>query len=282
MHAVLAMARLHKDYLAGRSVARSGYARYHWQQCLSLFAENLSSKFEGESADAMLITSTLINGLAFVMVDSTDTVNCWPLSSGNHDLQWLSVQPGINLIFQTTFPLHDSSKIKHIFGDMSDSYAMPEVQPIALMTHASKLCELCGITENSNSSNNTYLEALQLVVPLMHIPCVSETIFAHLSFLGNISAKFISLLRKKDHIALLILSYWYAQICTCEAWWIALRSNLECAAICDYLQQNAKDEIVELLGLPAKACGFNLHRHSPRSLSRISIQPQTLIPCEMM
>lgn len=229
----------------------------------------------------MLVTSTLINGIAYALINDACLETCWPFSDRTDDLLWLRIQPGINLIFQATFPLDSSSKVRDIFNDAdNESYLMPELSnPLNLTPD---LCHLCDITETSTPSNNPYLNTLQLLASLMQIPCGPDSVFIHLSFVASARQEFIALLHHKDHQALLILCYWYAIMCAYDCWWISIRSRTECAAICLYLERYASNTIVSLLDTPARACGISLKGQSKVGDYSGELGLQTLMPCAPM
>jgi Fungal Zn(2)-Cys(6) binuclear cluster domain/Fungal specific transcription factor domain len=273
MHAILAMSVLHSQYLKGRKFPPARYAVYHWQQCLFQFSKHVAPSIRDEKADAMLITSTLINGLAFILVNASSVERCWPLSSSPEDLQWVSVQGGIDLIFRATYPLSDSSKIRELFSDVGQESLVIQPTPQEILRQVPRLAALCDIMPGSNSQTNIYFAPLQSLTPLMAIPCTPDTVLLHLGFITSLDARYLSLLREKDHRALLILSCWYGNICTYDCWWTSLRSRIECLAICTYLDRNADDSITSLLDFPAKACGYR---------SAAATEAQTFIPCTTM
>ena len=275
MHAVLTMAAMHLRFLEPVSRKVSQLEIYHWQQTLRRFGERVASPISKNDADAMLATATLVNGIAFAMVEATDPNQCWPFSSETNDLQWLSLQGGIELIFQATYPLHEKSVLKALFGDLDD------IQPASNNSPGWEglpppFLQLCQITALSTAENNPYYGSLQVLAPLLKLECTAETVLIHLGFIGSVRTEYVSLLRAKDHRSLLILSYWYATICSFECWWTAPRSRMECTAICMYLETYADDCIRELLPFPAQACGYTLRTPQSWPTERL---PEVLMPC---
>lgn len=276
MHAVLALTAMHIRSLEGVSQRPSTVEIYHWQQTLAQFGQKVAPRINKNDADAMLATATLINGIAFAMVEATDPRQSWPLSSNANDLQWLSLQRGIELIFQATQPLHDESVLKDLFKELDEvelavSCGLGGLPP--------SLTQLCQITTQSTAENNRYYAALEVLAPLLQLECTAETLITHLGFIGSMRPEYVSLLRIKDHRALLILSYWYATICSFECWWTNPRSRMECTSICMYLENHADYSVRELLPFPAQACGYSL-----RSILSFTGErsPQSLTPCHLM
>ncbi len=252
---------------------------YHWQQCLGYFSKSLTLRLEGRTADAMLVTSTLINGLGFALVQASAPEHSWPLRSNDDDLQWLSLQGGINLVFGAVQPLGEDSALGRLFAqavdeDAADGLVAPECpQFIALSI-------LCDMATSPTAPTNPYVSALLLLQPLLLLPCNATTLLAHLSFIGNISRSFISLLRAKDHRALLIFACWYAGICEYDCWWTLQRSRIEGTAIIIFLERNGNADIREVLEWPARKLGYALNSDKPRVDDASTAQ--TLIPCSPM
>ena len=163
MHALLAMSILHKQYLYSKRQPIPQRVIYHWQQCLTQYNKNIAPSITNSHADAMLITSTLINGISFVMLDQQTLEETWPLASSANSLQWLSLAPGISLVFRATFPLDSTSKVKDLFADVDDysegkSPSLPTPQD--LLFQLPQLSKVCGVTSTSDILNNPYVSRL--------------------------------------------------------------------------------------------------------------------------
>ena len=254
MDAILAMASLHRHRLVSSSGAPPRQVTAHWQRCLSDFASRLTKGFDGDDADAMLATATLINGVAFALVDHQVPSKVWPLASNSSDLEWLYRQKGITIVYAACPFVRPNSALKQLF----DVDPFDDLQDIAVADENILRDRLASACVTGDSEQNVYDNALQVLGPLLRLPCTSETILMHLGFIGLMNSEFIALLREKNHIALLILSYWYAGICSFDCWWVTLRPALECVAICKYLDQHATQIIRDLLFYPAEACGYSL------------------------
>jgi hypothetical protein len=149
----------------------------------------------------MLVTSTLVNGIAFIL-DGTprnpnDPMQCWPLTPPSpHDLSWLNVQSGINLIFAATFPLADTSQVKDLFNFPREAEPSPDISKLEtppcaateLITAFPDLCKVCGITPTSTADDNPYLSPLSRLLPLTTLPRTSTNLFSHLSFISALAS----------------------------------------------------------------------------------------------
>ena len=252
---------------------------YHWQQCLGYFSKNLSFRLEGRTADAMLVTSTLINGLGFALIQASSPENSWPLRSSDDDLQWLSLQGGINVVFGAVQPLGEDSALGRLFAQAVDEDAANgTIAPES--PQFSALSILCDTATSPTASTNPYVSVLLLLQPLLSLACNAATLIAHLSFIGNIPRSFISLLRAKDHRALLIFACWYAGICEYDCWWTLQRSRIEGTAIIIFLERNGNADIREVLDWPARRLGYTLNSDKLRRDNTSTAQ--TLVPCRPM
>lgn len=251
MDAILAMASLHRHRLVSSSKAPPRQVTAHWQRCLSGFASRLKKRFDGDDGDAMLATATLINGVAFALVDHEEPSKVWPLASSSSDLEWLYIQKGITIVYAACPFVRPESALKQLFDvDLFD-----DLQDVADAGENILLDRLASACVTGDSEQKVYDDALNVLGPLLRLPCTSETILMHLGFIGEMNSEFTALLRERDHKALLILSYWYAGICSFDCWWVTLRPALEYVAICKYLDQHATQIIKDLLFYPAEACG---------------------------
>lgn len=271
MHAIVCMSLLHIQSLQLKSTFEvSKTVIYHWQQCLLLYSKVLGTSIRNDKADAMLVTSSLISGIAFIMTDAARPELSWPMTDSPFDLQWLSVQTGIMLLLQAVQPLDNSSRVQMLFAyDESTDF---DGNPLQNTCDQHYLDLRIRIGEGHDPENQ-YERALQILAPLSQMPCTADTVFTHLGFIASIDDEFISLLRKKDHKALLILAYWYAKMCSFDCWWIAVRSKLECTAICMYLKMHATSDIVTALRYPSQACGFQFSE---------TAQAPAIVPCMTM
>ena len=264
MHALLALSSL--------ETSSSERLLYHWASCISSYNEYLAPKIAAKDASAMLITSTLISGIAFAMVDDTT----WPSDTNPGELQWLRLQQGISLVFMSIDPFDLRGDIQVLFTGVE------EIDEAAATKRDPSLAfpELFAIT--SDPKENPYTDALHSLAAFAYVPVLPSTIFAHLGFIASLSKPFTSLLEAKDHRALLILAYWYARMCAIDYWWILRRAKSECRAICQYLEKYAIFEIQQLLVLPAKVCGYELKQQAPDDDSAGRIDASTYIPCRPM
>ena len=101
--------------------------------------------------------------------------------------------------------------------------------------------ELCGIGADSTVDNNDYHRIVRYLTPLLRLkPDVSN--FAKLfSFAGRSWLNFKPLLLRRDHRALLLMSYWFGLLHQIDQWWLTVRAQSECAALVAYLSESSDD-----------------------------------------
>ena len=254
MHAVLGLSAVHSRLLLSPASPPSQSELFHWQKTLSTFGRILSQPLEPDHANAILATATLVNGIAFAMIETNDPQRSWPLADRNDDdLQWLSLQGGIPLVFRSTHAMGQDSAFRKLFDDEQDT-AMDDIEFRSASLLVARLADLCEVT--SNSIPSPYIKPLSLLAPLLNAPCTSaDGVFRYLTFIASASNDYIALLRAKDHRALLLLCCWYTTICRAPCWWAVARSSVECRAIVAYLDKYASQEIKDLLHFAARASG---------------------------
>lgn len=278
MHAVLAITSLHLRYLETANHAATEV--YHTQRTSALLNSKLSKPIAVEDADAIFATATLLNGIAFASVETTQPHKSWPLSSKPNNLQWLSLQQGIGLMTLATNPWRKGSAFESLFNENDDDQETFTDKRPGKAGLPQDFVDLCVITADSTADNNPYHAALRMLAPLFRIRRSMESLTQHLNFISSMRPEFISLLQQKDHRALLILSYWYGLMCEFQVWWMTQRVTVECTAICMYLDSCADSRIRQLLHFPAHACGYSLQ--ASRESSEIPQEPSTFVPCTPM
>ena len=210
LDAILAMALLHRHILISSQAAFDRKLIYHWRRYLSGFASHLSKGVNSNDADAMLATATLINGVAFALVDSHSRSQVWPLTFRSCDLSWLYVQKGISTVYQALSFIRDDSALNKFFDDMGEDDDIQKFTSFDNVSQFQRLVDLCVITD---SEKILYYDMLQIFASLLQLKCFSDTILMHLGFKGSMSNDFIDLLRIRDHKALLINNY---ELLVCE------------------------------------------------------------------
>lgn len=267
MHALLAVTELHMCYLRpAHSWSYQSLEMMHWHKTISSYALRLSEPVTARDADSMLATATLINGLAFAMLDDVEEPSkAWPLqdqTTNGDELWWLKLQNGIGLVFGQIMSLtsYDGTcaAFQSLFAEFpKDSFQDEQPQPTSdkmqnIDSLIEDLYELCGATSDGSSKmkpTTSYDSALEMLYTALRLPPTMANIFEVLGFVGNVSPEFVALLELKDHGALLLLCLWYGKLARVTCWWTMRRSQLEHQSIAIYLQRYGDQRILDVLGL---------------------------------
>lgn len=261
MHTVLALTRAHHRQLVNSSFDATLQEQDQIALALSQYSARLSFGITAEDADALLATSTLINGFYFASVRTADPSKSWPLVSSPTDLQWIGAQQGPRLIMAGAAQWLSQGVFASAFSDFDPDISSPRTlseDEACIDARFRDLCAFCDAGPDSNGNNDQhYRPYLVLLATFLHVvPCTS-TMARYLPFISSLEVDFIDRLRVKDTRALLILAWWYALICPLPQWWLAVRARTECVAICMFLElTEASPDLQELLDFPARRCGY--------------------------
>ena len=261
MHTVLALTRAHHRQLVDLSFSATLHEQDQIALALSQYNARLSSRITAEDADALLATSTLINGFYFASVSTADSSKSWPLVSSPTDLQWIGAQQGPRLIMADAAQWLSQGVFASAFSDFDPEPLSCETSSgdaLGIDARFRDLCAFCDTGPDSNSENDEpYRPYLALIAPCLHIVPSTNTMARYLPFISSLEVEFIDLLRVKDTRALLILAWWYALICPLPQWWLTVRARTECAAICMFLgSKSTSPELRGLLDFPARRCEY--------------------------
>ncbi|OJJ50214.1 hypothetical protein ASPZODRAFT_58322 [Penicilliopsis zonata CBS 506.65] len=237
---------------------------YHWQQAIHLYQSAISSKITQKDVDALLSTCMLM-GVSTLCPEDFEPEDAWVLSSNPAAMNWLCLQGGLRCLISLTQPFISKSIWAGVFSEADQKMRQVEGANTSLHPRLAELCNLdtCstekGITTTPTTEDSLYLHPLQMLTPLLDGNNTRSDFGLLQSFMARLEPEFLTLLRAKDHAAMLILAQWMGLMCAHAAWqpWIYGRISKECFAICTYLEQNTTDpRILELLEAPAVACGY--------------------------
>lgn len=252
MHASLAVAFTYDRYLnSSVGCPRSLEECYHWSQSTALFNKRLREPIEAEDKDPVWGTAAALAMLTFSSLDACTPEQSWPLkSSDSFELDWLRMINGKMSLWHIVNPLRSDS----LFRVMAATYAdmnspLPERGTDGIPR---ALAAMCLLTGSSTSKNNPYFYAAHAVSRMLDLPDSEVTTGQIQIFTRIISGPFEDLLRKRDHIALLLLYLWYRKASR-SIWWIELRARVECPSICSYLRLYHKENVAVQAFLPGGA-----------------------------
>lgn len=247
MHTVLAMSAMHDRYL--RNPCAGGptiFETYHSAQCASLLNQKLSEPITPQDRDPIWMAVTFLGIITFSSLNTSHPSHAWPLRAAEpSDLEWVRMAETKMAVMRLAEPRREDS----MFRAMAEEYStmFDPVSSSSAGAILSPLERVCLLNEASSKENNPYFTAVRTLSPLLgRRGRVSRSMV--LAFSSQMEPVFKMLLRQKDPVALLLLAMWYdkaAQI----IWWVRHRANVECRAICLYLQRKyGKDrEILDML-----------------------------------
>ena len=263
MHAILSFGAIHVRALTSSTSPASKSEVFHWNQTLGSFSKKLAQPAQPDDANALLATATLINGIAFAMIDEGDARTSWPWTTDAQDdeLRWLQLQRGIQLVFLETKDLGRKGAFRGLFGGeeyLENQYQANETVPDFSSTSAPpvlrSLAALCQVKPDSNPSTNAYFTPLSLLASDIQRKSPENSddaneIFSYLSFIGFASNAYIALLKARDHRAMLLLCCWYRVVGKLDCWWVARRARLEWRSIAEYLEKFGRVDVKRCLAL---------------------------------
>lgn len=231
----------------------------HLSTALRQFQQTIAKPITKEQTDAVLMTCLMINLQYFSWVDTTNPKDSWVFSKDPDRICWLSVQQGMGALLEQVRPFLVDTQVLHYFyvlpTDRKDVRRLPQA-----------MWELCDVTDEMGlpcRHSNPYHDPLHALAILM--PFEPDNFMKYLHFGARIYPPYVKLLKKNDHRALLILSYWFALLGGADIWWCKRRVQRDCLAICMLLDAFGSECIRSLLDFPASACGYMLSRSNDSS-----------------
>jgi hypothetical protein len=238
MHIILTITATHDRYLsiAPEKARRSMVEAYHWSKGAELLNRKLSSPILPQDRDALWATAAMLGIASVTSIEASNPWEAWPLKPYDpNDLDWLDMSQGKEAIWKVTDPLRPDS----IFHKMAPEYRALNVptRPCEFEEIPEELARLCNLSGVAELQHNPYYLPVSMLVSLRGVQCTQASMTRFLQFMGQMQPAFRNLLHKKDPRALMILANWYAPMRQ-SLWWIARRAQLECQAICLYLEKH--------------------------------------------
>jgi len=233
---------------------------FHHYHGTAIFNSMLSKPIPHEEKDAMWGASALLGAITIASLDATTPDEAWPLApSSASDLDWLRMSDGKKAVWELANPTREDSiwrpALMYDFEKDPTPQCPRRPELDCLFPFLTKFYQYDE--QNPQSSRDSYYNATSIIVRLLPIQCTHSTILYFLAFIGHMETEFKALLHEKDPKALLLLAWWYAKMLDYPAWWLQRRSQLECKAICMYLQRHHMQQSVlgRLLDFPKMMCG---------------------------
>ncbi|KAF2119239.1 hypothetical protein BDV96DRAFT_341785 [Lophiotrema nucula] len=246
MHAMIALAACHLQHLGidGRQYrpAEAIHCTYASQE----LRKSICHIRGVNDADSILTTAMLLNTLTFCAADYRE-------ESDRPSWDWLRIQIGLTDLLSRTKPFHPDSIWNPLF-EVQKEMAITEA-PVADIS--GQLVAFCTV-ERTDGIAAVYFDFVHLLAPLVDFPLDPQYMLLYLRVVGGISQDFVALLEREDTRALLLFSHWLRLMCSIRQWWCIRRTTRECWKICSILSKKLDAAAMELLHLPAAACGFPL------------------------
>jgi hypothetical protein len=192
--------------------------------------------------------------MSFAFIDAETPEEAWPLASPSSlDLNWLKLSDGKKEIWSIVQPFRSDCVFQPLALEFTTFLPTPKGPGIE--TLPAQLLSLFDLDATSTSENNPYYEAASMLARSFNIEDEFTSTTNFFAFVRQMSPDFKQLLERKDTRALLMLAYFYTQVCQYRHWWLK-RTLLECQAICIYLERirRHEPEIQALLRFPKMSC----------------------------
>ncbi|CEJ88298.1 hypothetical protein VHEMI04677 [[Torrubiella] hemipterigena] len=237
LRAALAVSASHLRY---HSMSKNKYrASENWQQMQAITGFNTAlttAKLNQSLADALVLTSVLINVLTFSCVEDYNNIRSSWLFAGNAQLSWFSVNLGLKALIQRTTEYQQHSILEWMYTSSDDEsctfYGTNEHLDI-IPDHWK---EFLGLEYSSRSA--ILSEPARFLAAIRTIEPTPESHPLYLNFMGSIDTnfQFRNLLLRRDSRAVWLLGYWMGLLCRLDCWWTEGRARLEWQATCVWMQ----------------------------------------------
>lgn len=249
LDAVLAVAASHLRHSTPSSAAYC--VAEHFQQGLTLrsFQQALTQSMDQKSADALILTSMMLNLLSFSVLGGVDPLTSWVFSEENGRLNWFSLQLGLRPLLYATCDFREKSMLQWMYESSDDEHHNFHGQgPHSLDAVPKPWRALCDLLHQP-SEDDIFHEPLRFLAILKDTAPSDETFLLYLGFFGVLGTDFRTLLEQGDERAMWILGYWFGLLCRFkDVWWMKTRTQRDYHAIQIWLQQrrmSARDDVVE-------------------------------------
>jgi hypothetical protein len=189
----------------------------------------------------------------------------WPLKDlepGEPD--WLTLIQGHDSeIWDFCDPFRADSCLRNLFVKCNTEDGCADFTPYELKDGGfpnlpGPLLDFLKLTDPLVWQSSPYYRAANIVSQLMPIECNQRNLVKFAAFLYLMVPEFRELRSRKDPGVLLLISYWHAKTIPSQQWWMCKRANLECHAICIFLERyhNNIPYLERLLEFPKRYCGL--------------------------
>jgi hypothetical protein len=217
------------------------------------FQPALAAPLTQSSSDALLLTSMLLNNLAFASVldegkgypwassspnnnDNNSTAHgTSPSNSSSNGLGWLALGMGLRPLLAATKDFHGAeSTLTPIFAASDDGNKLFSHSHEKLGYAPSHWARL--VSSGAGTEKDWCLHApLGTLAVIRPLPPTPENVLKYTRFVGVLEAEFMELLCDRDERAMWMLGYWLGAVGRLGAWWTDLRVRRDGVAIRTFL-----------------------------------------------
>jgi hypothetical protein len=218
------------------------------------FQPALAAPLTQSSSDALLLTSMLLNNLAFASVPEDGKGYPWaspphnndhnnstsqgtiPSNSSSNGLGWLALGMGLRPLLGATKGFHGAeSTLTPIFSasdDENKTFSRSHEDLECAPSHWTRLVSPSGAGTDKDWCLRSPLGTLAAIRAL---PPTPENGLKYARFVGALEAEFMDLLCDRDERAMWMLGYWLGAMGRLGAWWTDLRVRRDGVAIRSFL-----------------------------------------------
>jgi hypothetical protein len=209
----------------------------HQASALNSFQVALSQPLDQSRADALLLTSMLLNMLAWSLVEDDDPTKSWVFSSDDDRLGWLVLIMGFKPLLMATASYREPSVLMPIFlasDDEGRSFSRQLFGIDLVPEHRKRLATVGSASQGGSQCRNysgQLLVPITLLSALHRMAARKEDLFKFLQFVGSLEPDFRQLLFERDERALWVFGFWLGLMRQFDHWWCIRRTVRDSEAI---------------------------------------------------
>ena len=239
---MLAVSASHLAYHATDPSCHRAAERALLSASLESFRPALAQPLTAQRADALVMTSMMLNNLAFSGLETLDPLESWVFDGREDRFNWLALQMGIKPLLMATAPFHHESLLRpmHEASDVEDkTFSNVGGSLGRVPSHWVQLALGMDLqtTPADSDLDETYpfREAMRLLAEICLLPPSPGNLFLFVRLFGALDPRFVRLLRDGDEGAHWLLGYWLGLMSRLNMWWCIRRARREWTAIREYL-----------------------------------------------
>ena len=242
---ILAVAASHLSYHTADPTQHRLAESALLSSCLKTFRPALAQPLTATRSDALLMTSMLLNNLAFSRLETLNPMKSWVFDDREDRLSWLSIQMGLKPLLVAAAPFRDRSLLGPMYegsddegGHFSGEGASLDRVPAHWLRLAIGMDESVDVAcrvKHEMDETQPFREAVRLLAEIRQLPASADNFFLYASFFKALDGRFVDLLYAHDKGALWMLGYWLGLMERLDMWWCTRRARRDWTAIHEFL-----------------------------------------------